>query len=66
MKNEREKVRQLYILNKMATAENQWLKNNLKCCYEDMDKMEKEMMDEKEKLKSLTNWRFWRISGRGL
>ena len=64
LKDESERVKQLNILNKMVTAENQWLKTNLKDSHDDYEKqledMKKELMDEKEKMKNQANWKFWK------
>ena len=64
LKDESEKVKQLNILNKMVTAENEWLKTNLKDSHDDYEKelenMKKELMDEKEKMKNQAIWKFWK------
>merc|ERR1712179_760455 len=59
-----EKVKQLNILNKMVTAENEWLKTNLKNSQDDYEKelenMKKELLDEKEKMRNQATWKFWK------
>merc|ERR1712179_548528 len=64
LKDESERVKQLNILNKMVTAENEWLKTNLKDSHDDYEKelenMKKELMDENEKLRNQAIWKFWK------
>merc|ERR1711909_209516 len=62
LKDESERVKQLNILNKMVTAENEWLKTNLKNSQDDYEKelenMKKELLDEKEKMRNQEqNWK---------
>merc|ERR1712179_441776 len=64
LKDESERVKQLNILNKMVTAENEWLKTNLKNSQDDYEKelenMKKELLDEKEKMRNQATWKFWK------
>merc|ERR1712002_680296 len=64
LKDESERVKQLNILNKMVTAENEWLKTNLKDSRYDYEKelegMKKELMEEREKMKNQATWKFWK------
>ena len=51
-------------LNKIITAENEWLKTNLKDSQDDYEKelenMKKELLDEKEKMRNQATWKFWK------
>ena len=51
-------------LNKILSAENQLLKTNLKLSHDDNEKhvlkTKKELVDEKEKIKSQVSWKFWK------
>ena len=60
LKDENERVKQLNILNKMVTAENQWLKNNFVDYEKDFENMKKELIEEKEKVKNSMAWKFWK------
>ena len=48
------------ILNKMVTAENQWLKTNFVDYEKDFENMKKELIEEKEKVKNSMAWKFWK------
>jgi len=58
--DEKERVKQLNILNKMVSAENQWLKSNFEDYEKDFENMKKELKDEKEKVKNSISWKFWK------
>ena len=49
-------------LNKIISAENQLLKNNLKLSHDDYEKHgeKKELINEKEKIRNQVTWKFWK------
>jgi len=61
LKDESDKVKELNIMNKTITAENECLQTNLKLAYEDFETVKNEVLDEKERMMNPIVRRFWRL-----